>query len=252
VGALVGAVTVLYVEIAASAMPSRDGFDFVAHTNVQWIGDTAVWPGRSYVTRARAVDLFSDKKVLFVGDSLSRRLAHTLYTFLAVENPTPDAINVDPGGHRTIEHVAGSTTITSLWTPLMEDYINDHKNIKRAMDESDFVFISIGLHDAKHGTMDHLDEYMALVVEDLQAPWPGPVVYMRTCPRPDMSKTTHNMTILDTINDRMRSATGMVIDADAAMRARDTGDKRIRGNTNEHFGPAGRVAMLQTTLLKII
>jgi hypothetical protein len=211
------------------------------HNKYEWIGDTLV-AGLTYHTRKDAIKLLSNKRLLFAGDSLSRRLAYSLYTFLKYENPTPRQINKDPTGHKTITNVVpdNNITITSWWTPLMKNYLEKRHHIS----DFDYVFVSIGLHDSTYGGVESyniIDEYLDVVIDDLNK------IRLRTCPYPDKAL---NRTIIDKINTELRKRVpqSRLVDANRMMTGRDIGDTRIKGNSKEHFGPAARAMFVQATL----
>lgn len=206
------------------------------HKPIQWIGNTAVWPGIPYKTRS---DIPSNTTFLFIGDSLSRRLASSLNVFLTKENPTELEFKKDVGGHKTIRH---GERVTSIWAPTMSRYMN-----LKAYEHHDYVIVSIGLHDAGYGG-DAAYKLIPKFVERIK----HDKVFFRTCPYPDARSKT-NLTILDEVNSEIRKLipSNRIIDGQRLMRGRDVGENRIKGNTREHFGPAGRIALLQLTLINL-
>lgn len=216
--------------------------------STQWIGDVLVWRDYKWMTRNQTIVFLNGKSILFIGDSLSRRLAFTLKTFLNDPSPTPSTLNKDPGGHFTIHHDAQNVTITSMWMPLTTSYLEHRLELVEAFPNYDYVFISIGLHDSKffHAiNQTHLSHYLDTIYKDFRD---FPNIHYRLCPYPDIEAHAHNITILDTINNHLRKNLTRILDANKLMRGRDAGELRIKGNTWEHFGVGGRLAIMQATL----
>lgn len=206
-------------------------------SDVQWIGNTAVWPGVPYKTRN---EIPPNVTFLFIGDSLSRRLAATMNVFLTKDNPTELEIKRDRAVHKTVRH---GDRVTSHWVPTMSKYLENEEWKK---EHYDYVMVSIGLHDAERGgAHDLIPEFVERIKND--------GVYFRTCPYPDIPRSKANITTLDMVNRKIRDAIPheKLIDGQTLMRGRDVGSTRIKGDTLNHFGPAGRIALLQLTLLRL-
>lgn len=210
----------------------HEGYELTTNTvkdlmAFSWIGDTVVWRDFEYRNSSFYLNMLRNRSIGFVGDSLSRRLCFTLVKFLG--GATGHVLNDDYHGLHIRNHTTyfdNDLVVECFWVPLLEDFVVNYTH--------DFVFISLGLHDAIDRHTIDLDR-LFFPIETISN------YYFRTPPYPDRG-APYNSTILDSVLKRAREMDeSKIVDTNRLLLGRDRGKNRIGGNTNYHFGLQGRL-----------
>lgn len=253
--AKLGASTRTRTNIGATAITSCSN-DFY---NVEWVGNHIFWPQNTNQCRLnfRNTDAlrrqFRGKKLLFIGDSLSRRFAYTFRILLEGQFLTHDELDFDKVAHGYLNLTKHGVGVHFQWAPTIRDVIKKFQT--NLTDEFDMIVISIGVHDAFPGnkvandvivnsTMKKVDKLLQIVKSKSSKN----DFFMRIEPPPSYTKST-NYALLQSISNRLVNEwydTRMVLDTRRIIESRTTGSARIAGNTPFHYGSEARTVFVQS------
>lgn len=211
--------------------------------NVIWDSTKAKWPNLkcNYYIASRHRSLL-EKRILVIGDSLSRRFAITLAFTILGENDT-HKLGSDIFTHGAIFNVS-NTNIDFIFTPC----INHMSSlIEKFGHKYDLIVASSAIHYTNGACMSHsfhndFDSLLFLSNQILDKTiWRTQPLsnrknsYSRLCDFYQyVLKHRDSITVLDDFN---------------LLRNKSLGYDRIRGNTKDHFGVDARIAMVNHFLL---
>ena len=215
------------------------------------MGDTWIPPNGKLYTVPEIHQVFSDRRVLIIGDSLARRLTATLATVLAIES-NADLLDSDIdnkstlgyGGHGSAEYNQGR--LRFQWAPFARDVANlGHRD---DLARFSTVVVALGVHDAEEPNPNVMRDFKSALAA-LEASSPPEIVW-RTAPFMDSNnqKRTHE------VNGRVTSFNALVsaqpgrvrvLDVGRVLQAKSTGKERLRGDTPQHFGNIARMVGIQ-------
>lgn len=206
-----------------------------------WIDESLVWRNRECGGYEYKLDRLNEKSILLLGDSLTRRFGYTLHTLLTKQNLTRKDINYDFVKHGTIEY---TKKLVFNWTPCFKDVATRLKSLHKENVRFNFIVISIGSHffKCKEDWISHFDSivYHSQLLKDS-------IVFFRTEPLPD--EKPDRLKVFKSVNNYVKTQwekrKDTLIDHQRLMYGRDLGVNRIHGNSNYHYGPSARLALVQ-------
>ena len=229
---------------------------FTTPRRLAWIGDVWLPPSGKIYSILEIQQTFEKRRVLVIGDSLSRRLTASLAQILNDKDGTDllDSVMdnhemLGRGGHRQYEWNVPSGRLHYQWAP----HANDVASHVRQSDLSDYtdVVVAIGVHDAERPPTS-IDSDVRRALDALNTLIRTNVIW-RTAPRMDNPrdpKWTHD------VNARLRRINSIVLNADAPhvrvidvatiLDLKSVGKERLKGDSNEHFGNIARMVEIQT------
>lgn len=207
--------------------------------NVLWYGNSLLWKDQQ-VNGYESIDM-NDKNILILGDSLSRRFAVTLSLLISKQNSTIEIHDLDRD-HFTHGSIILPNNIKYIWSPCFSDVVEIYNNLKP--NTYDLIIVSDGDHiteKCNKSWKKSSDDLIGIGRNDSS-------IFFRSEPLPDFSKIGHKYEkMLIAIRSYFKTnwPHSRFIDSQIVMRGRDNDKTRIRGNSHQHFGPAGRLAIVQ-------
>ena len=237
--------------------------------NVEWQGESLSWYdndlcGFHYMDTTEVQSLLTNKTYLFVGDSQTRRMAHTTVALAGDDDGDVSItdLNADKIVHTDIVFHAPEINfkIDFRWAPCATNVARlMHQLIDKGAGNYDIVMISIGIHDAQECKPSKATESSAAVTRMMrqigfyESIWTNSTVVFRTQTHPKDGLKNFDYDYFYWITDLITSGwikKENILDQRRLFTARTTGVNRFRGgNTNFHVGPAGRLAVVQSFLL---
>lgn len=210
----------------------------------EWVGNTYVFNDTRvhYLNWADIQHVLNHKNILFLGDSLTRRLAQTVALLYTKEFITSNEINKDRFTHgKLVIHASKLLNITYFYTPFFHDIV------KHVPTFSDYTHIicSIGDHEKFH--KDTWYQQFQLLHNRIQHDEHN--IIWRTEPLPNLpSNALDLLHLYQNISQTIKNNYKHVLDHQYLAHHKDLGNNRDKGNTNEHFGPNVRLAIAMSLL----
>lgn len=221
-----------------------------------WVGDVWLPPNGKIYSILEIQHTFEKRRVLVIGDSLSRRLTASLAQILNDKDGTDllDSVTDNRGirgrgGHGQYEWNVPSGRLHYQWAP----HAKDVASFVRHSDLSDYtdVVVAIGVHDAEEPPSS-IQGDVRRALDALKTLKRTNVIW-RTAPRMDNPR---NPKLTQDVNARLRRMNSIVLNADAPhvrvidvatiLDPKSVGKERLKGDSNEHFGNIARMVEIQT------
>lgn len=240
-----------------------------AFYEVEWMGNTVVWPNAApecqlrYRGSSELAAQFRGKRLLMVGDSLTRRFCITLRHMLQGKHLTTADLGEDAKEHSRIDFSTNDTTLVFEWAPLAVDVLDLLNTADLAA--YDLVVISAGIHDSQPSLQDlqvhpgvndvgpgqWVKTVAALLARVKTLSSAGQAIMFRREPPPSVPFNNPRYEDLS-----MRLLMGwpdqaLAFDTKRIVKGRYEAATRIGGKANFHFGTAARVAFVQSFALLV-
>ena len=222
---------------------------------LRWVGDVWLPPNGKLYSIPEIQKTFENRRVLIIGDSLSRRLTSTLSLILNDEDGS-DLLDKEidnprtlfAGGHGQKEWPVPCGRLMFKWAPLAKDvgsYVN-RTNLSNFTD----IIVAIGVHDAEDGTVSLEEAVYSAINAFADA---KQTIVWRTAPNMDQPR---NKEYTDKVNGRVHAFNSIVlnatnhkiriVDTASTLSNKSVGKERLRGDSPEHFGNIARMVEIQT------
>ena len=209
-------------------------------TDGYWHGDIWVWNDRRmhYMSMDEARLALGGRRLVFIGDSVSRRLAKTVSRMLTNEYSSVKDEEEDKGGWGVIEYHEQVSFVYAVMYMEITLYLQ-----KTTIDNDAIIVVSAATHIVDKG-MERRNQKrdFDIMINELSV---YKHVILRTEPLPDCNAM--NCTKIARMNAMIRNnAFFPVLDHEEMTRDRSTGRFRDKGNHVAHHGHHVRVAVANT------
>lgn len=202
----------------------------------RWLADTMVFDSE-YLFYREYFGPKTHKKVVFAGDSLSRRLAYTFASFLMGKTSTAELKRDPTGAHRQFNNIYGSN-ISFHWSPCVSQGIEFFKKNEQKYDL--FIF-SHGVHYVAPSGQCIKNNFYEEFDELKQIKNKSKIIY-RT--QPMSSRVEAQRDLLDFVEYSLNQTSDLtMLDHFDVLKERSYGVSRISGNSKDHFGVQARLAL---------
>jgi len=201
----------------------------------KWIGDTLVFDDNCYSFKSFAQ---KHKSLVFVGDSLSRRLAYTLASLLMGETSTLDLARDPTGSHRQFNQIYNSN-VSFFWAPCITTGLEFFQKNK---DKYSLFIFSQGIHylapSGQCVNSNFFEDYDRF--QRYHAKYKDKLIYRS---QPMSSRVSLQAQLLEFIEFTRNKTTTRYLDHSEFLKERRSGKHRIVGNSFDHFGTQARLAL---------
>lgn len=216
--------------------------------DVHWQGNFLVWQDSQhyhYRSKTELQEIFKNKTVVFIGDSLMRRLAQVFVLTMTADTFTIPELMKDVGGHKRREYNIDldkkSIKVISIWAPCLSEL----EAVEQHVNNADLTIYAAAFHDSavndncKSPKVNPTDTLVQLSKKHES-------FFYMTLAMPVENPKKFDFKSHAKFYGNVRQAKSIkLIDTERMFEGRDTGPNRIKGNTHMHLGPEARLAEVQ-------